>query len=120
MIQYFTPRPPKVAALQLHPSWTVEEWMRNLQAVPGVRSVTARITYDEITVYTVIPRKGCGEPIEIHDKHAGGWWIVAAITETIGSNRADIAVMRMLTDELQRLYQPTVIDFTVDDFSMAR
>jgi hypothetical protein len=113
-IQYFVAHPPRIAALELDSAWTVGEWMENLQQVPGVHSVTARISDEVIytrisdeVIYTVTPRKGAGDPFEIRAKSkAAGRWIISIVTQSLdydGSPTFDVRYMAGST--VSRLYR---------------
>lgn len=108
-IEWFEPRPPKVAALQLQPSWSLSESMEQLRQVPGVLKVAAERFGDDEIVYTVEPHKDCGKPIRFGVRSGG--WLVAVVTSTTDADGyfdSRVDVKRISDHTFQRVYQPVV------------
>lgn len=105
-IQYFEPRPPKVAALQLDPEWSVAERIEKLRMFPGVDEVAVKARggtrIDDDVLVLVQPYEGCGDLITLTEESSG--WLVAIITETTDESRVE--VKRVGDNTLTRVYQP--------------
>lgn len=105
-IQYFEPRPPKVAALQLDPEWSVGERIEKLRDFPGVKRVTVSASGSDTTRYT-LTLSGGAEPLDFYQDTA--WWLVAVLSQTVddcGWICRTVDVKLVSAETLHSVYRP--------------